>query len=186
MDVDGKGTPFRAQHGRLLQYARHGGAVQRCRHHEDAQRIRGLTEQRTSREGQREPQIRVQAALVEFVEDQQARSRERGVVLQHAVQDALGDHFDPRSCRDFRLETHAVAHGETRLLAQKRGHAFCRSARGHAAGFQHQDALPGEPGFVEQRERHQRGLARAGRGFQHELCPLAKAARDPTQQGRDR
>jgi len=55
------------------------------------------------------------------------------------------------------------------------------AARGDAARFEQQDLAPGEPGLVQQGQRHLRGLARAGRRFEHG----ARAAGERREQGRE-
>ena len=58
-------------------------------------------------------------------------------------------------------------------------------ARGQSARFQHEDALPGQPGFVEQRQRHAGGLAGAGRRFQHRLVAAGQCGAQRGQYGVD-
>ena len=59
--------------------------------------------------GEREPEIGVQTALVEFVEDDEPDPLERRIVLQQARQHAFGDDLDARPRTDTRVEAHAIA-----------------------------------------------------------------------------
>ena len=43
---------------------------------------------------------------------------------------------------------------------------------GEAAGFEHQDGLPGQPRLIQQRQRHAGGFTGAGRCFQHRFMAI--------------
>ncbi|MCY1285500.1 hypothetical protein D9M70_344420 [compost metagenome] len=159
---------FAAHHRRVIQQARQTLAFQGGRHQHDLQR-RLVAQQRAAVEAEGQGQVGVQAALVEFVEDHQADPFQRRVLLQAAGEDALGDHLDARARADFRLQADAVADRLADLLAQLAGQALGGGAGGQATRLQHEDALPGQPGFVEQGERHSSGLAGTGRCLQHGL-----------------
>jgi hypothetical protein len=73
----------------------------------------------------------------------------------------------PRARPGAALEAHRVADGLAHGFAQQLRDAGGGGPGGEAARLQHQDALAGEPGRVEQPERDERGLAGAGRGLQH-------------------
>ncbi len=104
---------------------------------------------------------------MKFVEDQQAHTLQRRVVLQAPGENAFGDHFDTRLRADFAVEADAIADGFTDLLAELAGQTFRRCARGQTPWFEHDDGLPGQPGFVEQGQGHAGGLTGAGRCFEH-------------------
>ncbi len=155
-----------------LRVAKEGGdasRIQRRRHHQHPQRLiqRGARVQ-----GQRQGEIGVEAALVELVEDHQAYAGQFRVGLQAPRQQALGDDLDACRGRDPAVEADLVAHRLADLLAQQPGHAGGAGAGGDAPWLQHHDALARQPGFVEQGQRHEGGLARAGRRGQHRLAGL--------------
>ena len=60
-------------------------------------------QRRTRVERQRKPEIGGQVSFVHLVEDHQAAPVERGIVLQTAGEDPLGDHFDARAWSDVTL-----------------------------------------------------------------------------------
>ncbi|MNQ64002.1 hypothetical protein D3C85_784040 [compost metagenome] len=155
-----------AHHRSAIQQARQALALQGGGHQQDLQR-RLVAQQRPAVEAKGQGQVGVEAALVEFVEDHQADAFQRRVFLQAAGEDAFGDYLDARARADFRLQTNAVTDPFADLLAQLAGQALGGGAGGQAPRFQHQDGLPGQPGFVEQGERHAGGLAGAGRCLQH-------------------
>lgn len=111
---------------------------------------------------------------MEFVEDHQADAVQRRIVLQAAGEDALGDHFDAGPRPDLALQADAIADGLADPLPQLGGQPLGRRARRQPARFEHEDALAGEPGLAEQRQRHPGGLAGARRGFEHGLVVFAK------------
>ena len=121
-------------------------------------------------------------ALVELVEQQRADAFQRRVVLDHAGEDAFGDDFDPRRRRHLVLEADAVADGVADLFAALLRHEVGGGARGDAARFQHHDLPSGQPRRIEQRRRHLRGLAGAGRRFQHQARMRGERLADVRQQ----
>ncbi|MCY1507820.1 hypothetical protein D9M68_421070 [compost metagenome] len=104
---------------------------------------------------------------MEFVEDHQADPFQRRVFLQAAGEDALGHHFDAGARADLRLQADAVADSVAHRLPQFTGQALGGGTGGQPARLQHQDALPGQPRLVQQRQGHAGSLAGAGRGFQY-------------------
>ena len=121
-------------------------------------------------------------AFVEFVEQDRRHALERRVVLDHAGEDAFGDHFDAGARRHLRFEADAVADGVAGRFAQLFRHEAGGGARGDAARFQHQDAAVAAPGRVQQGQRHLGGLAGAGRGFQHQARMRGQAVEQGRQQ----
>ena len=59
-------------------------------------------------------------------------------------------------------------------LLSRRIRPLGRRPRRQTPRFEHEDALAGEPGLVEQGQRHAGGLAGARRGFQNGLVLCAK------------
>ena len=86
---------------------------------------------------------------MELVEDDEAVSGQRRVLLQEACEDAFGDHFDARVRPDLRVVTDAIADGAPHRFTQARRHVGCRGARGKPSGFQQHQLLSGEPGFLQ-------------------------------------
>ena len=65
------------------------------------------------------------------------------------------------------VHAHGIADRAADLLAEQLGHAARGGAGGEPARLEQQDPAAAEPGRVEQRQRHQRRLAGAGRRHQH-------------------
>ena len=164
---------------RRVEELRQPLAVERGRHHHDPQ---VHAQRRLHIQRQCQAEVGGEVAFVELVEHDRADAFERGIVLDHAGEDALGDHLDPRRCRDLVVEADAVADRLADLLAALPRHEVGGGARGDAARFQHQDLAAGEPRRIEQRRRHLRGLAGTGRRFQHEAWMRGEAGADPRQQ----
>ncbi len=138
------------------------------RHDDDAQfRPHRLLHQADHAEGQ----VAFQAALVELVEDDDAGRFEERVVLQHPQQNAGRHHEDARLRPVLTVEAHLIADLAAESAAAFGGHAAGGGAGGQAARLQHHHAAgPGNPG-VQQRRRHARRLAGAGRGAHHHGRP---------------
>ena len=168
-----------AGQARRVQERRQPLTVEGGRHHHDAQVLAqpGLHVQR---QGQAE--VGRQVALVEFVEQQRADAFQQRVVLQHAGEDALGDHLDAGARGNLVLEADAVADGLADRFAELPGHELGGAARGDAARLQHQNAAALQPGRIEQRQRHLGGLAGAGRGFEYQPRVRGQAVGDGRQQ----
>ena len=154
-----------AAQARCIEEARQPLAIQRGRHHHQAQVVAQLR-LHVQRQGQAE--IATEVALVEFVEQDRADLFQHRVVLQHAGQDAFGDHLDARARRNLVLEADAVADGAAHLFAQLPRHEQRGAACGHPARLQQDDLPAQQPRRIQQRQRHLGGLAGAGRGFQHQ------------------
>jgi hypothetical protein len=139
---------------------------------------------RIEREGKAE--IGIERALVELVEEDRRDPVERRIVEDHAREHALGDDLDAGAAADPRPEAHAQSNRVAHLLAERAGHAVGGGPRGEPARLEHdQLALP-DPGFVEERERHPRGLARAGRRDEHRVRARAQGSRELRQDLIDR
>ena len=128
-------------------------------------------------EREREPDVGVEIALVKLVEQHGRDALERGIALQHPREHAFGDDLDPRALAHARLEPHAVADGVAGALAERRGHPHRDRARREPARLEHHDALAARPRLVEQRERHDGALARAGRRREHRVAAASRAPR---------
>ena len=172
--LDRKGAAEAFDHRRIAEQARHPRAVDGRRHHQDAQ-ILAQALLRVAR--QRQAEIGVERALVEFVEQHRADAGQFRVVQDLPGEDAFGDHLDPGLARNFRAEAHPIADGVAGALAQRRRHPLGAGARRDPPRLQHDDLLVAEPRRVEQRQRHPRGLAGAGRRHQHRgvVAPPASA-----------
>ena len=109
---------------------------------------------------------------MEFVEDHQPDAFQCRVILQASRKNAFGDHLDAGIRADLAVQTNAVTDGFANPLAKLAGQPFGGSAGRQAARFEHDDGLPGQPGFAEQRQRHAGGLAGAGRRFEHGFVAL--------------
>ncbi|MNQ89265.1 hypothetical protein D3C85_1045670 [compost metagenome] len=123
---------------RAIEQAGHPSDVQRGRHDQQPQVV---SQHRLALPRQGQAQIGVQAALVEFVEQDRADALQPRIVENHAGEDALGDDFDPRLGPNPALKPGAIADRASRLLAQGRRHPVRRSSRRQPARFQHQHLL---------------------------------------------
>ena len=155
----------RCRRAAATEQASHGLAVQR-RGHDDQFKMRGQGALRLK--GERKAQIRIQAAFVKFVEEQDRDVFQRWVVLQQSGEQAFGNDFNACACGHLPVEAHAVAHGLAHGLAERGGHAHRHGARGEPPRFQHEDTAVTAPRGVEQRQRHHGTLAGAGRGLKHD------------------
>ncbi len=162
---DRKHPSFATHHGRITKQRGQTLAFQGGGHHQHLERR--IAQQLAPAQGQRQGQIGVQTAFMEFVEDHQADAVQRRIVLQPAGEDALGDHLDTGARPYPAFQADAIAHRLADAFAQFRGQALGGSASRQPARLQQQDALTGQPGFVQQRQGHPGGLAGAGRRFQH-------------------
>ncbi len=163
-------APFAAHDGRVVEQARQPLTFQRRRHQQQLERLVAQHQTRVERERQR--QVGIQAALVEFVEDHQTDAFQAWVVLQTTGENAFGDHLDAGPGADLAVEANAIAHRLPDLFPQLAGQPLGRRPRRQPPRFEHQDALPGQPAFIQQRQRHAGGLAGAGRCLQHGFVTL--------------
>ncbi len=168
--------PRAATMGSVAQQLGDGLQIQGRRHHHDAQILAQVL---LALEAQREPQVGVQAALVKFVEDHAADARESRVVLQHARENALGDHLDARLAAHPRFEPGAKPDAAADGFAEQMRHAAGDGARRQAARFEHQDLLAAQPGTWAQEERHDGAFTGAWRSLQQHIaanCVRASAS----------
>ena len=162
--LDRESAALAFDHRRIAEQLRHPRAVERRRHHQQLQVVAQAL-LRVAR--QRQAEIGIERALVEFVEQHGGDAVERRIVEDQPREDAFGDDLDARLARHLRAEAHPQADRLADLLAQRRRHALGRRARGEPARLQHQDFPVRRPGLVEQHQRHARGLAGARRRDQH-------------------
>ena len=167
---------LRCDHWGIAHQFGNRGRIQRGRHHKDHQVGADGT---AHLQRKRKPQIGVQAAFMEFVENQGRDAVERWVGLDHPGEDAFGDNLDPRRGGNSRFTAHPVADGLAHRFTQTFCHPFGGPARGKAARFQHQDTafrqaqrcVMGQHiqrharGFASPRRRLQYGHAYAGQGI---------------------
>ncbi len=168
---------------RPVEQARERFQIERRRHDDEAQIVaQGLL----ALDREREPQVRVDAALVEFVEQHAAVIRERRILLQHAREDPLGDDLDPRLAPDSRIQPRAVACAPADRFAEQLRDAGRDRACRQAPRLQHDELAPGEPSRIEQRERHDRALAGSGRRLQQDPAAARERRRERRQGLADR
>ena len=93
------------EHASVAEETGHFAGVESCGHDDDGQIVackRGLT-------GQRDGQIRVDAALVEFIEHDDGEVAQQRIALQARGEDSLRGHQEPGSTgespRNFRLSS---------------------------------------------------------------------------------
>jgi hypothetical protein len=102
--LDGIGAPLAGDQRRIAQHFGDARAIERRRHHQQPQ----ILAQSVLRfERQRQAKVGVERALVEFVEQHRPDALQRGILEDHAREDAFGDHFDAGSGRNERLHSHA-------------------------------------------------------------------------------
>ncbi|CAH0326224.1 hypothetical protein SRABI111_06083 [Pseudomonas carnis] len=166
-------APVTAQDRRVIQQAGQAFAFKGGGHQQDFQRLL-VAKQLASVEAQGQRQVGVEAALVEFVEDQQAHAVQRRIVLQAAGEDTFGDNLDARVGADFAVQANAVAHGLTDLFTQFTGQPLGSSTGSQAPGFEHQDGLPGKPGLMQQSQGHAGGFTGSGGRFQHGFMAMSQ------------
>ena len=181
--LDRERAAFAGDDGSIAQKPRHPRAIQRRRHRQDAQ---VLPQPGLAVERQGKPQIGIERALVELVEQHRADAGKLGIVKDHAGKDALGDDLDARPRPRFRDHPRAQADPLPDGLGQGVRHALRGCPRGNAARFQHQDLGGAEPAFVHQREGHARRLASARRGHEHGRCARGQGVAQFVQGGVNR
>ena len=171
----GEGAALALYQRRVAEQRAHPRAVERRRHDKKPQ-ILAQTLLRVEREG--EPEVGVERALVELVEQNGRHAVERGIVEDHAGEHALGHDLDACALRDEARQPHAQADRLANLLPERRGHARGGCARGDAARLEQDEALALPPGLVEQREGRARGLASARRRDEHGARMLGERRRE--------
>ncbi|MNC16021.1 hypothetical protein D3C75_638660 [compost metagenome] len=165
-------SPPCADHNRHPAHQRrHRLGLQRRGHHNQlevaAQKLLGL-------QAKRQPQVRMEAALMEFIEQNRRYSGQLRVLLEHPGQNPFSNNLNPCFRPYPAVHPDPVAYRLPNLLPQHRRHvAGCRTGR-QPSGLQHENPLAGRPWLTEKRQRHPGGFARPGRSHQHCPVPLAK------------
>ena len=144
--------------------------VERGRHHNYAQ-VRTDNLLGLKRQGKR--YVGGKTALVIFIENHRRHPFECRVGHEHPFENPLGNYLNPGGVADARLEAHSVTDGASHRFAEHCGHAYGNLAGSQTPRLQHQNLLRS---FLlrpfENRERQERGLARARRRCHHEAwCP---------------
>ena len=132
-------------------------------------------------QAERQRQIGVQRAFVNFVEQHGGHAVQARIGLQAAHQQPLGHDLDARGGGYRAVQPRAIADALAHLLAQQERHPLRRRPRGEAARLQHHDAPVAAPGRGQQRQRNQRGLARAGRRDQQRVRAPGEAVKQRRQ-----
>ncbi len=167
-DFHRKAAPGAFDHRRAAEQSSDPRAVDGGRHDDEPE----VGPQRSLHvEGERQPEIAVEGTLVEFVEEDGGNPGEFGIVEDHARQNALGYDQDAGFVRRLALHAHGKANGFAWLLAEDFRHAPGGGAGGKPARLEQQDSAVAAPCGRQQRRRHKRGLAGAGRRDQH--CAVA-------------
>ena len=151
VDLSGYSRPGTAICGQPSRKAASGAASQRRRHHDDAQIVARAP--RLLR--QRQPEIGVDAALVEFVEDDRAEAAQQRILLQAARSGCLRSRTG-RACRPRTpLEPDVPADFAAERPALLLGDPPRHRPRRDAPRLQHDDRS-----VRRQRRRHARRLSR--------------------------
>ena len=172
LDGDREGAPFSGQDDGVAE--RPGERVRvECRGHDGQAKVgaHGVLELAHHGEGD----VALEMALVELVEHNDADALEKGIGGEESTEDAFGDEPEAGVWATAFVEPHAVAdlvanHAATLAGDERRGRP-CRDP----PRLEDEDvAVPGKA-RVEERGRHPRGLAGAGRGAEDEAARAAEA-----------
>ena len=144
---------------RIAEKARDRLDVEGRRHHDDSQIV--AREPRLPRE--REPEVGMNASLVEFVEDDGGEIGEQRILLKARRQNAFRDDQEPRVSSEALFESDLPAD----FAAERPLAFFCdaprNGTRSHAARLKQNDRS-----CIDQRRWNARGLAGAWRRRQHD------------------
>ena len=155
--LDRVGPAFRHNRRCLCQQALKPLVVQRCRHN---QQFEIVTQPLLNVEQQRQRQIRLQTALVEFIKDHQPHAGQFGIVLDHARQDPFGHHFEPGIRPDAGFRTHPIADRFAWFFIQQFSQPLRNVARRQATRLQQQNA-PVDTAIVQNLQRQPGRFTRA-------------------------
>ena len=177
--LDGEAPPLARDHRRAAEKVRHARRLERRRHDEEPQ---VLAQAAATVERERQPEVGVERALVELVEQHCRDAVERRIGEDHAREHAFGHDLDTALRSDLRGEAGPQANRLAEALAEEVRHAACCGAGGEAARLEDQDLPARDPRLIEEGERHARRLAGprrrdedSGAGFRQ--CP-AHVAQD--------
>ena len=108
---------------------------------------------------------------MELVEQDGVDADKFRVFKHHACEHAFGDHEDAGVAALAAVEPHGLPDGLPNVFVDQPGHpACCRPGRNASRFDQNDHAFD----LIQQMQRHQRGLARAGRSDQHRRAMGAK------------
>ena len=162
--LDRIGAPFGFHDRRVAEEPRDPSPVEGRRHGQDPQ---VLPQRPLGIEGEGQSEIGVERAFVELVEQDRADAGKLRIVEDHAGEHPLGDDLDPGAGRDLGAEPHPQADRVADPLAEGGRHALGGTAGREAPGFEEDDLLPPDPRFIEEGQRHPRGLAGSRRRHEH-------------------
>jgi hypothetical protein len=149
--------PPRAFHNRRVEQRPKPRAIQCCRHCDDAQ-IRPKAALCIQRKGQ--PGIAVEAAFMDFIEQDSGDPRQIGFHLYPVTEDRFGDDEDTRFRRAFDVHPRGIADGLADPLTRQSRHSLgCGSGRNPA--WREQEDFAGAPMLGQQGRRNSRRLSRA-------------------------
>ena len=109
----------------------------------------------------------------------------KGVLLDHARQEGLGDHLDARFLAHPRGRSHAVARAPAHRFPEQLRYAARDCGSRKPTRFQHDDLAPPEPGGAQEERRNKRGLPGAGFRRQGEHTVLFQESRYSRQKGNE-
>jgi len=112
-------------------------------------------------------EIRMNAAFVKLVKDQQSDPVQFGIRMEHAGEDAFSEDLDAGGGADYALTADAVAHSAAHRFLQLLRHELCGTARRPSARLQHEDFFSARQTGLQQDQRKMHGLACARRCAQH-------------------
>ena len=135
-------------------------------------------------ERERQREVIVEAAFVNFVEQQSGDAGEFGVGLNPREEHAVGHGDDPGRLADLAVEAGGVAESRAGGFAGVRRHAFGGGAGGEAAGHEQQH-LAAAPRLSQQRGGDGGGLARPGRCDQQRARAIAQRGEEFGKDGVD-
>src|SRR5205814_7218640 len=111
---DAELTPFADNYRHVTEKACDGPDVEGRGHDKNAQ-LRA--DEALRRERECEPEVGVQAALVELIEDEQTDALQRGIVLEQPRQHSFRDDLEARRPADACVEPHAISDRPSNRLA---------------------------------------------------------------------
>ena len=167
--VDWIQPPRHLNDGTAVEIPRDRSGVERRRHDDEAQ----ILARAPRLFGERDAEIGVHAAFVEFVEDDGPESGQQRILLESRGENAFGGNEQARPRAKPPLETdlpaYLVADGPAALI----GNALRDRARGHAPGLQQDDRA-----IVDKRGRNARRLAGPGLGRDDDRTRRARGVDD--------
>ncbi len=154
-----------ADAGTPVQKARHRLHVERGRHDDDTQ----IASRKPGLSRKRQPDVGVNAALVEFVEHDGREVREQRIPLQARGENAFGDDEQPGVSDEVLFESNLPANLAPERPAPLVGDTPRDGAGGDSPRLQQDDRTR-----VDERWWNPRGLAGAGRGREHHSAPACE------------